>query len=94
MKSISVSVFDPDLNVIGSKKALISNNADLETTVQNLSTGTDDAQGGGGKDTIGAAIGTNQLTANGTTFNSGDVIDGKAGADTLKLSIAGTHCWC
>ena len=91
LEGISVSVFDPDLNVIGSKKALISNNADLETTVQNLSTGTDDAQGGGGKDTIGGAIGTNQLTANGTTFNPGDVIDGKAGADTLKISIAGTH---
>ena len=91
LEGISVSVFDPDLNVIGSKKALISNNADLETTVQNLTTGTDEAQGGGGKDTFGAAIGTNQLTANGTTFNPGDVIDGKSGSDTLKLSIAGTH---
>jgi len=91
LEGISVSVFDPDLNVIGTKKALISNNADLETTVQNLTTGTDEAQGGGGKDTIGAAIGTNQTIANGTTFNPGDVIDGKAGSDTLKISIAGTH---
>jgi len=91
LEGISVSVFDPDLNVIGSAKALISNNADLETTVQNLTTGTDEAQGGGGKDTIGAAIGTNQTIASGTTFNPGDVIDGKNGSDTLKLSIAGTH---
>ena len=91
LEGISVSVFDPDLNVIGTQKALISNNADLETTVQNLTTGTDEAQGGGGKDTIGAAIGTNQLVANGTTFNPGDVVDGKSGSDTLKLSIAGTH---
>ena len=81
----------PDLNVIGSAKALISNNADLETTVQNLTTGTDEAQGGGGKDTIGAAIGTNQTIANGTTFNPGDVIDGKTGSDTLKISIAFTE---
>ena len=91
LEGISVSVFDPDLNVIGTKKALISNNSELETTVQNLTTGTDEAQGGGGKDTIGASIGTNSLIANGTSLNPGDVIDGKAGADTLKLSIAGTH---
>lgn len=36
-------------------------------------------------------IGTDGLTANGTTFNPGDNLNGGAGADTLNISISGTH---
>jgi len=36
-------------------------------------------------------IGTNGLTANGTTFNAGDNLNGGAGTDTVAVSISGTH---
>ena len=91
LEGIKVSVFDTDNNVIGSTSALISNNADLETTIQNLSTVIDEISGGAGKDTIGGSIGSNSTAANGTTAAAGDVVDGGAGVDTFKLSIAGTH---
>jgi hypothetical protein len=91
LEGIKVSVFDSNNNVIGSNSALISNNADLETTIQNLTTVIDEIAGGAGKDTIGGSIGANSTAANGTTAAAGDSIDGGAGIDTFKLSIAGTH---
>jgi len=91
LEGIKVTVFDGDLNAIGSQTALISNNAELETTVQNLTTATDELTGGDGKDTFGGSIATNQLAANGNTIAPGDVISGGDGQDTLKISIAGTH---
>jgi Ca2+-binding RTX toxin-like protein len=92
LEGISVSVFDNDLNVIGSKTALISNNQELETTATNLTTANDAVTGGGGKDTIGAQIGTNGATTATTfTYNPGDTIDGGAGNDTLKISKSGTN---
>lgn len=38
-----------------------------------------------------ATIGTNGLTANGTTLNPGDNLNGGTGEDTLVVSIAGTN---
>jgi Ca2+-binding RTX toxin-like protein len=92
LEGIDVSVFDGNLNVIGTKTALISNNADLETTATNLTTANDAVTGGGGKDTIGAQIGTDgSTTATTFTYNPGDTIDGGAGSDTVKISKSGTN---
>ena len=91
LEGIKVSVFDSSNAVIGSISALISNNSSLENTVTNLTTATDDVVGGSGKDTIGAAIGTNSLASNGTTAQAGDTVDGGLGIDTLKVSISGTN---
>lgn len=44
-----------------------------------------------GNDTFVGLIGTDGLSANGTTLNAGDVLDGKAGTDTLSISISGTN---
>ena len=90
MEGIKVSVFDSNNAVIGSKSALISNNAALEKTVTNLTTAIDEVQGSAGKDTIGGAAGTNLLGSNGTTIAPGDTIDGGAGLDTLKIAVSGT----
>jgi len=92
LEGIDVSVFDDNLNVVGTVTALISNNADLETTATNLTTGNDAVTGSGGKDTIGAQIGTNgSTTATTFTFNPGDTINGGAGNDTVKISKSGTN---
>jgi Ca2+-binding RTX toxin-like protein len=47
--------------------------------------------GGASDDTFNATIGTNGTTANGTTLNPGDNLNGGAGKDALALSIAGTN---
>lgn len=47
--------------------------------------------GTSGNDTFVGVIGSDGLTANGTTFNPGDNLDGGAGTDTLQISISGTH---
>lgn len=47
--------------------------------------------GTAGNDNYVATIGTNGLTANGTTLNAGDVLNGGAGTDTLSVSISGTN---
>ena len=47
--------------------------------------------GGDGADQFFGSIGTNGGAAAGTTLNAGDMMDGKGGADTLFVSIAGTN---
>jgi Ca2+-binding RTX toxin-like protein len=47
--------------------------------------------GGAGADQFYGAIGANGAAAAGTTLNAGDMLDGKDGADTLFVSIAGTN---
>jgi len=56
-----------------------------------LSTSADTITGGSGDDTVIGVIGTNALTASGTTLQAGDNINLGAGTDTLAISIAGTH---
>jgi hypothetical protein len=47
--------------------------------------------GGEGADQFFGSIGTNGGAAAGTTLNAGDMMDGKGGADTLFVAIAGTN---
>lgn len=57
-----------------------------------LTTGADTTlTGGSGDDTYFGVIGTNGLSANGTTFSAGDNLNGGSGNDVLSLSISGTH---
>ena len=42
-------------------------------------------------DSFVSLIGLDGLAANGTTFNAGDVLDGKGGTDSLSVSISGTN---
>ena len=51
-----------------------------------LTTASDDLTGGTKNDTFSAVIDANTATEN--TFNTGDVIDGGSGTDTLKLTYA------
>jgi len=48
-------------------------------------------KGSSADDDYVGVIGTNGATANGTTLNPGDNLDGGAGVDTLSVSISGTH---
>jgi Ca2+-binding RTX toxin-like protein len=89
LEGIKVSVFDGSNVLIGSQTALISNNADLEKTVTNMTTAIDEITGGAGTDVIGGTYGTDG-GATTTSYAPGDVVDGAGGSDTLKLSIAGT----
>ena len=59
-----------------------------------LTTGADTGKsytGNTGDDSFVSTVGTNGLTANGTTLNSGDVLNGGDGTDTLSIAISGTN---
>ncbi|AGM41614.1 hypothetical protein SPISAL_07600 [Spiribacter salinus M19-40] len=56
----------------------------------NVDTGADFV-GAGADDTFRAVVGSDGTTANGTTLQAGDDLDGGAGSDELAISITGTH---
>jgi Ca2+-binding RTX toxin-like protein len=56
----------------------------------NVDTGAD-FTGAGADDTFRAVVGSDGTTANGTTLQAGDDLDGGAGSDTLAISITGDH---
>ena len=88
LEGIKVSLLDSDNAVVGSHTASISNTTAAAATTSNLTTGVDTIAAGSGDNTIGGTI----TAANGvgSTAQPGDVIDGGAGTDVLKLSLAGT----
>jgi trimeric autotransporter adhesin len=88
LEGIKVSVFDDSLSSIGSSTALISNTASTASSTSNLSTGVDSVAAGDGVNIIGGTV--QAANAAGSTAQPGDTIDGGAGADTFKLSLAGT----
>ena len=88
LEGIKVSVFDGSNVLIGSQTALISNNADLEKTVTNMTTAIDEITGGAGTDVIGGTYGTDGGAT--TTSYAPDVLLMAQVVLTSKLSIAGT----
>jgi Ca2+-binding RTX toxin-like protein len=56
----------------------------------NVDTGADFVAAGAG-DTFRAVVGTDGTTANGTTLQAGDDLDGGDGSDELAISITGDH---
>jgi Ca2+-binding RTX toxin-like protein len=88
LEGIKVSVFDASNDVIGSATALISNTASAASTTSNLTTGVDTLSAGEGDNTVGGTV--SAANGTGSTLQPGDVIDGGAGADVLKLSLSGT----
>ena len=88
LEGIKVTVFDASLDSIGSASALISNTASTASSTSNLTTGVDSLSAGDGNNTIGGTV--QAANAAGSTAQPGDVIEGGAGDDTFKLSLAGT----
>jgi Ca2+-binding RTX toxin-like protein len=88
LEGIKVSVFDASLASIGSATALISNLASTAASTTNLTTGVDSVAAGDGSNIIGGTV--QAAGAAGSTAQPGDVVDGGAGEDTFKLSLAGT----
>tara|TARA_B110000444_G_scaffold147088_1_gene137533 strand:+ start:30 stop:5018 length:4989 start_codon:yes stop_codon:yes gene_type:complete len=87
LEGIKVSVFDASLSSIGSSTALISNLASTASSTVNLSTGVDSIAAGDGVNIIGGTV--QAANAAGSTAQPGDTIDGGAGNDIFKLSLAG-----
>lgn len=88
LEGIKVSLLDGANAVVGSHTASISNTASTVSTTSNLTTGVDTVAAGDGDNIVGGTVQGAGLT--GSTANPGDVIDGGAGTDVFKLSIAGT----
>ena len=87
LEGIKVSVFDASLSSIGSASALISNLASTASSTVNLTTGVDSVAAGDGVNIIGGTV--QAANAAGSTAQPGDTVDGGAGSDTFKLSLAG-----
>ena len=88
LEGIKVSLLDSSNSVVGSHTASISNTTSTAATTTNLTTGVDTVAAGDGDNIIGGTI--TAANAIGSTAQPGDVIDGGAGQDTFKLSLAGT----
>jgi len=88
LEGIKVSLLDSSNAVVGSHTASISNTASTASTTTNLTTGVDTVAAGDGDNIVGGTV--QAAGATGSTANPGDVIDGGAGNDVFKLSIAGT----
>ena len=87
LEGIKVTVFDADLNAIGSHVAVISNVAGTVSNTVAMATTADNIDAGSGDDTISGLLQGD--AAAGTTLQPGDVIEGGKGTDTLKVSVAG-----
>jgi len=87
LEGMKVTVFDGDLNAIGSHIAIISNVAGTASNTVALATTADTVDAGSGDDTISGLVQGD--AAAGTTLQPGDVIEGGKGTDTLKVSVAG-----
>ena len=87
LEGMKVTVFDGDLNAIGSHVALISNVAGVVSNTVAMATTSDNIDAGSGNDVISGLVQGDG--AAGTTLQPGDVIVGGAGSDNLKISVAG-----
>ena len=88
LEGIKVSLLDSSNSVVGSHTASISNTTSTAATTTNLTTGVDTVAAGDGDNIVGGTI--SAANATGSTAQPGDVIDGGAGTDVFKLSLAGT----
>ena len=87
LEGMKITVFDGDLNAIGSHVALISNVAGVVSNTVAMATTSDNIDAGSGDDVISGLVQGDG--AAGTTLQPGDVIVGGAGSDNLKISVAG-----
>ena len=88
LEGIKVSLLDSSNSVIGSHTASVTNTASTASTTTNLTTGVDTIAAGDGDNIVGGTV--SGAGGTGSTAQPGDVIDGGAGTDVFKLSIAGT----
>jgi Ca2+-binding RTX toxin-like protein len=91
-EGFKVSLLDSSFNTVATSGSVVIADGVSSGQAFTLTVGADTTLvGGAGNDTFTGLVGTNGLSANGTTLNAGDVLDGGAGTDTLNISISGTN---